>query len=57
MGPRKEPLDLEVAARHPRDEAPRTPPVGSRSTSPYTKAPTVDFDGLSWPSMHTRALS
>ena len=38
-------------ARDSRDEAPPTPPhVASRSVSPFTAVPTVDFDGLSWPS-------
>ncbi|KAF2153457.1 GTP cyclohydrolase I [Myriangium duriaei CBS 260.36] len=48
-------LDDE-AARDPRDEAPPpTPPAtSSRSISPYTRNPTVDFDGLSWPSTGTR---
>ncbi|KAL1302965.1 hypothetical protein AAFC00_003283 [Neodothiora populina] len=43
----------EVDARDPRDEAP-TPTTISRSSSPYTANPTVDFDGLSWPSIGTR---
>lgn len=50
----KRPLRLsnleEVDARDPRDE-PATPYEISRSSSPYTANPTVDFDGLSWPSM------
>lgn len=38
-------------ARDERDEAPATPPsTASRSLSPVTAGPTVDFDGLSWPS-------
>lgn len=41
----------EAKPRDPRDEAsPPTPPTTSRSISPYTQNPTVDFDGLSWPS-------
>ncbi|KAG8628297.1 hypothetical protein KVT40_004170 [Elsinoe batatas] len=46
----------EEAARDPRDTAaPPTPPAtSSRSISPYTHNPTVDFDGLSWPSTGTR---
>ncbi|GAB7351086.1 hypothetical protein MBLNU459_g1557t2 [Dothideomycetes sp. NU459] len=44
----------EADARDPRDEAPRTPVMTSRSSSPYTQNPTVDFDGLSWPSVGTR---
>jgi len=62
MGPRKVPISLEddesiehlveEPARDPRDKAaPPTPPAASsRSISPYTKNPTVDYDGLSWPS-------
>ncbi|KZF20349.1 GTP cyclohydrolase I [Xylona heveae TC161] len=43
------------AARDPRDEAvPPTPPGTSRSASPYTLNPPIDFDGLSWPSLGTR---
>jgi len=46
---------VEEDARDPRDEAsPPTPPTTSRSISPYTQNPTVDFDGLSWPSIGTR---
>ncbi len=42
---------LTEAARDPRDEAvPPTPPTTSRSASPYTRNPPIDFDGLSWPS-------
>lgn len=42
---------LHDPARDPRDEAGTlTPPVtASRPASPYTLAPAVDFDGLSWP--------
>ncbi len=42
---------LHDPARDPRDEAGAlTPPVtASRPASPYTLAPAVDFDGLSWP--------
>lgn len=29
----------------------RTPLATSRAHSPYTQHPTIDFDGLSWPSM------
>ncbi|KAK4936559.1 GTP cyclohydrolase 1, partial [Elasticomyces elasticus] len=43
----------EEAPRDPRDGAPPTPPT--RSISPYTQNPTIDFDGLSWPSVGTRA--
>ena len=63
-GPHKDPIDQashrleEEAARDPRDEAsPPTPPAAStRSTSPYTHNPTVDFDGLSWPSEYLQAM-
>ncbi|OJJ53872.1 hypothetical protein ASPSYDRAFT_61828 [Aspergillus sydowii CBS 593.65] len=48
---------LHDPARDPRDEAGAlTPPVtASRPASPYTLAPAVDFDGLSWPCPGTRA--
>ena len=46
-------LDLRASARDGRDEAPMTPPATSRSMSPFTSNPTVDFDGLSWPSVGT----
>jgi len=43
---------LSQSARDPRDEAPITPPATlSRSASPYTLQPPIDYDGLSWPSM------
>ncbi|KAI7356604.1 GTP cyclohydrolase [Hortaea werneckii] len=46
-----EDLDLKVAARDGRDEAPMTPPAStSRSESPFTAGPAIDFEGLSWPS-------
>ncbi|KAI9718686.1 MAG: GTP cyclohydrolase 1 [Chrysothrix sp. TS-e1954] len=49
-----EPLH-EERPRDPRDDAhPLTPPATSRSSSPFTQRPTVDFDGLSWPSLGTR---
>ncbi|GAB7330475.1 hypothetical protein MBLNU13_g02084t1 [Cladosporium sp. NU13] len=49
-----EALKLHTAARDLRDEAPPTPAAGSRSQSPFITAnPTVDFDGLSWPSAGT----
>jgi GTP cyclohydrolase I len=41
----------EEHARDPRDEAPEAPPSASRPESPFTQHPTIDFDGLSWPSM------
>ena len=43
--------DLGEPARDPRDEAsPRSSANTSRPASPYTLNPTIDFDGLSWPS-------
>ncbi|TKA80582.1 GTP cyclohydrolase 1 [Friedmanniomyces simplex] len=48
-----EDIELKVAARDGRDAAPLTPPATSRSQSPFTANPTVDFDGLSWPSVGT----
>ena len=47
---------VQEHARDPRDEAPMTPPLStnSRPASPFTANPTVDFDGLSWPSMGTK---
>lgn len=39
--------NLNFAARDPRDSAP--------PASPYTLNPPIDFDGLSWPSVGTRA--
>lgn len=46
------PTNLEEEhARDPRDEAiSHTPLAMSRAQSPYTQHPTIDFDGLSWPS-------
>ena len=52
------PPHLDVAARDPRDSTPpppTTPPTISRPASPYTLNPPIDFDGLSWPSVGTRA--
>ena len=41
----------EEHARNPRDEAVSPTPLAmSRAQSPYTQHPTIDFDGLSWPS-------
>jgi len=48
-------LELRVAARAAADEIPPSPPVTSRSISPITANPTVDFEGLSWPSVGTVA--
>lgn len=36
-------------------ESPATPLKTSRAHSPYTQQPTIDFDGLSWPSIGTLA--
>jgi len=36
-------------------EGPSTPLKTSRAHSPYTQHPTIDFDGLSWPSKGTLA--
>jgi GTP cyclohydrolase I len=41
----------EEHARDIRDEAPIPTPSISRPESPFTQHPTIDFDGLSWPSM------
>lgn len=40
----------EAPARDPRDEAHTPTPSTSRPESPFTQYPTIDFDGLSWPS-------
>jgi hypothetical protein len=54
---RKSFLASQRQARHPRDEA--HTPSGSRPESPespsITQHPAVDFDGLSWPSIGTKA--
>ncbi|KAF2492363.1 GTP cyclohydrolase I [Lophium mytilinum] len=45
----------EEPARDPREEIASPSPLGmSRAQSPYTQHPTIDFDGLSWPSRGTR---
>ena len=41
----------EAHARDSRDEAVIHTPSISRPESPFTQHPTIDFDGLSWPSM------
>lgn len=49
------PMELieNKSPRDPRDSVvPLSPPATSRSASPYTQNPTVDFDGLSWPSKY-----
>jgi len=45
----------EAHARDSRDEAMIHTPSISRPESPFTQHPTIDFDGLSWPSAGTRA--
>ncbi|KAF2703451.1 GTP cyclohydrolase I [Pleomassaria siparia CBS 279.74] len=45
--------EIEVEG-HSDDRAARTPLATSRAQSPYTQHPTIDFDGLSWPSGGTR---
>ncbi|OQE19592.1 hypothetical protein PENSTE_c015G03620 [Penicillium steckii] len=49
-------ISLNDPPRDPRDEGgPLTPPAtSSRPASPYTMAPPIDFDGLSWPCPGTR---
>ncbi|GIZ47543.1 hypothetical protein CKM354_001063100 [Cercospora kikuchii] len=44
-------LKSRVEPRAPVDRAPLTPPTTSRSISPSTGAPSIDFDGLSFPSV------
>lgn len=47
----------EEHARDPRDTAgPLTPLATSRPQSPFTQHPTIDFDGLSWPSEESRLV-
>jgi GTP cyclohydrolase I len=48
-----EDIEVRVNARERDDQAPLTPPTTSRSMSPITANPTVDFEGLSWPSTGT----
>ena len=49
-----EALRAHTAARDLRDDAPATPAAEPGSQSPFITAnPTVDFDGLSWPSAGT----
>jgi GTP cyclohydrolase I len=52
----KEVVD-EEHARDPRDEAAEATPTTSRPESPFTQHPTIDFDGLSWPSMRSTHFS
>ncbi|ETN36515.1 GTP cyclohydrolase I [Cyphellophora europaea CBS 101466] len=52
----KNAVSLKEPPRDVRDEAPPTPPsTATRPASPYTLNPPIDFDGLSWPSIGTRA--
>ena len=46
------PTNIDLSARDPRDELPpsQSAPTASRSASLYTLNPSIDFDGLSWPS-------
>jgi GTP cyclohydrolase IA len=49
--------DAQSPDETPRDGRPSgqlTPTATSRPHSPFTQYPTVDFDGLSWPSIGTR---
>ena len=48
-------LEPEKRSQVEHYEVPLTPPATSRSHSPFTATPTVDFDGLSWPSTGTLA--
>jgi len=41
----------EEPARDPRDDTSAIIAAPSRPESPFTQYPTIDFDGLSWPSM------
>jgi GTP cyclohydrolase I len=59
---RKTAVDLSDASNVPRDEhvsrdeiSPGASAEASRPASPYTLNPPIDFDGLSWPSIGTRA--
>ena len=49
------PPPVDIAARDPSDSTTVAPTVAPRPASPYTLNPPVDFDGLSWPSVGTRA--
>lgn len=44
----------DAELRSPRDGYVHQTPTASRPHSPFTQHPTVDFDGLSWPSIGTR---
>ena len=43
-------IEEEVTNHTTDDVTPPTPLATSRAHSPYTQHPTIDFDGLSWPS-------
>lgn len=46
----------EAEPRDPRDTAESSRPAKiSRTASPFTQNPTIDFDGLSWPSLGARS--
>lgn len=48
-------IHSEIEEEHSHDDGPAlTPLATSRAHSPYTQHPTIDFDGLSWPSRGTR---
>ncbi|KAF2403155.1 GTP cyclohydrolase I [Trichodelitschia bisporula] len=52
-GPRPNNVE-EENARDPRDATASPTLSASRPQSPFTQHPTIDFDGLSWPSVGTR---
>ncbi|KAF2202626.1 GTP cyclohydrolase I [Delitschia confertaspora ATCC 74209] len=47
-------IHSEIEEEYFNNGAPPTPLATSRAQSPYTQHPTIDFDGLSWPSRGTR---
>lgn len=47
--------DANVEDANEETEVPETPLKTSRAQSPFTQHPTIDFDGLSWPSTGTLA--
>ncbi|KAF1809642.1 GTP cyclohydrolase I [Eremomyces bilateralis CBS 781.70] len=47
-------VEFNEPARDARDEPVLPTQVASRPESPFTQHPTIDFDGLSWPSIGTR---
>lgn len=46
-------LSAKVHASNDADTSAITPPTTTRSQSPFTNNPAIDFDGLSWPSTGT----